>query len=500
MTDANDTLKTDEAFADSVTGEASTDGAMKEASADDATENASADDAMGEEFTDGARDEAVTEDSMGENSDVDAANDPLADVAASEDNLYQDGYVKGTADFIKTCATPMTIAIQGKWGAGKTSLINLIKAELRATTKSEEYEDSDVKKYCEDIINTTTLDVYQDSVANPDADPYVSLLGNVITKLSGSNLTELDKVSKFATLASQVIGVVIQNQENPEGGEGEEGVSLGSIIGSVFGGEEESNEEQENTPTSAEDIEALKNAFLDALSQSAKANGKSEDSRLVIFLDGLDHIEPENVIDLLEKIKTHMECARCVFVLALDEVVIFDGMRSKLGDNVDEGRRKMFFEKFVQVPHYIPASSRNLDKYFKHLLKDGKERSSEFVKVVDTLLDGPTPRSIKRYVNTMYEDLSSLEESKNAGSGSLAMLFAAVILKIENGQGFDAIANCDQDDEAHFDENLKSTLESLGHDGGINWDMLPALWGDEEGANVDAGKKNDFLSWVQKLK
>ena len=52
----------------------------------------------------------------------------LADVATSEDKLFHDGYVKGISKFIKECATPMTIAIQGDWGTGKTSLINLIDA------------------------------------------------------------------------------------------------------------------------------------------------------------------------------------------------------------------------------------------------------------------------------------------------------------------------------------------------------------------------------------
>ncbi len=34
-------------------------------------------------------------------------------------------HAKALADFIRTCETPMTIGIQGDWGIGKTSLLNL---------------------------------------------------------------------------------------------------------------------------------------------------------------------------------------------------------------------------------------------------------------------------------------------------------------------------------------------------------------------------------------
>ena len=100
----------------------------------------------------------------------------------------------------------------------------------------------------------------------------------------------------------------------------------------------------------------------------------------------------------------------------------------------------------------------------------------------------------------MYENLSAFEESGNVGSASLAMLLAAVILKVDSSKGFDAVANCAEGDMAHFAESLKAALESLGHDDGINWEMLPTLWRSKDGIYVDALKRGDFLSWIRKLK
>ena len=77
-------------------------------------------------------------DAATEENEAAATADPLADAATDEDNLYEDGYVKGTADYIKECATPMTIAVQGNWGVGKTSLFNLITKEFQVKAESKE--------------------------------------------------------------------------------------------------------------------------------------------------------------------------------------------------------------------------------------------------------------------------------------------------------------------------------------------------------------------------
>ena len=35
----------------------------------------------------------------------------LADIATDEDKLFHDGYIQGAAEYLKTCATPITIAM-----------------------------------------------------------------------------------------------------------------------------------------------------------------------------------------------------------------------------------------------------------------------------------------------------------------------------------------------------------------------------------------------------
>ena len=45
-----------------------------------------------------------------------------------EDDKFEiEPYVEGLAEFVEECDTPMTIAVQGDWGCGKTSMMNMVK-------------------------------------------------------------------------------------------------------------------------------------------------------------------------------------------------------------------------------------------------------------------------------------------------------------------------------------------------------------------------------------
>ena len=51
-------------------------------------------------------------------------------LTTEQDALGTDRYVKGLKNFISNSTTPITIALQGEWGSGKTSLMNRLQNEL----------------------------------------------------------------------------------------------------------------------------------------------------------------------------------------------------------------------------------------------------------------------------------------------------------------------------------------------------------------------------------
>ena len=56
----------------------------------------------------------------------------LPRLLSSDDLLGQKNYIDAFSAFIKDAETPMTIAVQGEWGCGKTSLMNAIANEVCA--------------------------------------------------------------------------------------------------------------------------------------------------------------------------------------------------------------------------------------------------------------------------------------------------------------------------------------------------------------------------------
>jgi len=49
---------------------------------------------------------------------------------AGEDQLNMKAYADALTEFIANAQSPLTIALQGEWGSGKTSLMNALKASL----------------------------------------------------------------------------------------------------------------------------------------------------------------------------------------------------------------------------------------------------------------------------------------------------------------------------------------------------------------------------------
>ena len=46
-------------------------------------------------------------------------------------------YERGLETFLRGASTPITVALQGEWGSGKTSLMNVLRDDLCGTNKDE---------------------------------------------------------------------------------------------------------------------------------------------------------------------------------------------------------------------------------------------------------------------------------------------------------------------------------------------------------------------------
>lgn len=309
---------------------------------------------------------------------------------AEEDQLNMRAYGDALTEFIKNAQSPLTIALQGEWGSGKTSLMNALKKKL---------VDDPGAPYFGVWINTWQYSV----VSNPEQ-AVLRLLAGIIAQISGcaaATATESRArvIKSFAKVAL---------------------ISFGNIAGKVVGLGEIGTEIRKASEATAEisdnpnvacgvsQIEELK----DHLQKLVDSCVGKEKKGFVFFIDDLDRIDPPVAVQVLELLKNIFDLRNCIFVLAIDYGVVVKGLKPKFGEMSVENEREFrsFFDKIIQLPFSMPVGAYRIDGFLLDSLKeigylDEKERADS--KLCDALISyalesvGTNPRSLKRLINTL---------------------------------------------------------------------------------------------------
>ena len=342
----------------------------------------------------------------------------FTDEAAVEDKFGIADYIGGLTRFIEECNTPLTMSIQGTWGTGKTSIMNLVKNELSPD------------------IFPVWFNTWQFSQFNMSEQLPVSLLSSLLSEFKLNDEETYNGTNK-AIKALQV------------------GYKYGKTIGltvvdSVFGGRvadtlESGINKAENAingnnndidcdPALA--IKTLKNEFIKCVN---KVIEEKKIKRIVIFIDDLDRLNPGKAVELLEVLKLFLDCKNCVFVLAIDYDVVCRGVEIKYGSLADEKmeaaeKGKSFFDKIIQVPFKMPIARYNISGYVKACMDQigiGFYKNQDVDVYVDLIKRsiGTNPRSMKRLFNAFQLLLKIVPENISKEIQNRQLLFAILCLQ-----------------------------------------------------------------------
>ncbi len=293
-----------------------------------------------------------------------------------QDLFHIETYIDGLSTFIKECATPMTISIQGDWGSGKTSMMNMIKEKIS------------------DDVYPIWFNTWQFSQFDMGNSLIFSMMEVMLDKL-GCEPKMISKVmSGLAGFARKAVKVVTDT----------------AVSGAVADIAEELITPESSTNYAREILE-LKDKFQNAVDDKIKKENKS---RVVVFVDDLDRLQPEKAVELLEVLKLFLECNDCVFVIAVDYDVVTRGIRQKYGLDVSEEKGKSFFDKIIQLPFKVPVAQYDINNYVSASLNNmnisvNDEDIELFVHLIQTSI-GLNPRSMKRLFNT-YQLLDIITKS-----------------------------------------------------------------------------------------
>ena len=99
-----------------------------------------------------------------------------------------------------------------------------------------------------------------------------------------------------------------------------------------------------------EAIETLLQSRIENLESDAKDLG---DARLVIFIDDLDRCEESVIVQLLESIKLYLHSQRCVFILGVDPDAVLGALKRHWKERSEQSNAE-YLEKLVQAQLEVP--------------------------------------------------------------------------------------------------------------------------------------------------
>lgn len=356
--------------------------------------------------------------------------------------VYQDALIK----FIEHTDTPITIALQGEWGSGKTSLMNQLRYNLC---------DTDGAAYYPVWINT-----WQYSLMRTSSQAIIAILEGIIGQigaLSPNHKWDESKkkigglFKKMATVGAKVaVGTI-----------GVDGEAVEDLFASGGG---------EST------IIQLKSEIAKLVATSIAQNPQKKG--FILYIDDLDRIDPPVAVEILELLKNIFDLENCVFVLAIDYDVVIKGLKPKFGELTDKNEREFrsFFDKIIQLPFSMPVASYNVDTFLVEALNaieffDKNELAdatlAENLSEIARLSVGSNPRSLKRLTNTLSL-ISIINEALSKASSSTqttkdkTLNFALVCMQIAYPYIYNQLS--EEPDFKGWNENVAANIETACSD------------------------------------
>jgi hypothetical protein len=380
---------------------------------------------------------------------------------AGEIDLFGiDKYKNGLIRFIENSDTPITIAIQGEWGSGKTSLMNSLQDNLCGGYLTS----GQLKEHSHNFYGVW-INTWQYSLMKSETDTLVSIVTGLSTKiLEIINVRHKSSVQKLGSavfnFGSKIIKKAATIAADKTIGEG-----AGEAIDSIL----EKESEQQTIKHLREELQIAINDCLD----NDRKIGK-EKKGFIFFIDDLDRIDPAIAVQILELLKNIFDLNNCIFVLAIDYDVVVKGLKPKFGELTDKNEREFrsFFDKIIQMPFSMPVASYKIDDFlieslskirFLNEFQKKDTALSEKISMICNLSVGNNPRSLKRLMNTISlitiineeNDVNTSDEKID--NASLLINFALICIQISYPLIYKCL--CIESDYKSWNEDLANKLK-----------------------------------------
>jgi predicted KAP-like P-loop ATPase len=307
---------------------------------------------------------------------------------------------------------PVTIGVHGDWGAGKSSVLEMIEGSLNTQERVlclkfngwrfQGFEDAKIAL----IEGIVTGLIEKRSLLTKAADAVKNIYHRIdllkaAKKAGGLAITAYAGFHGLGTGALAIPALL----NSLEGWVTDPKTITKEHVESVLAGAKgilKPDTESKNVP---EEIAGFRKAFDELLDKAAI-------DQLVVLIDDLDRCLPDTAIETLEAVRLFLFTSRTAFVVAADEAMIEYAVRKHFPDLPDttgpQTYARNYLEKLIQIPFRIPALGETETRIYVTLLLVGSELGEddpEFAKLIavarerlkrpwtGAILDSPTVRT-----------------------------------------------------------------------------------------------------------
>ena len=271
---------------------------------------------------------------------------------------------------------PVTVGVHGDWGAGKSSVLEMIEAGFEGEKKVlclkfnswrfQGFEDAKIA-----LIEGIVTGLIEKRPVLTKAGEAVKAVFRRIDWLKAAKKAGGLAFTAFAGIPTleqiqTAVGKVEDLLADPSSIATRENVA--AAVDGVKGLlKPESEGESTNVP---EEINAFRKAFDELLEKAGV-------EQLVVLIDDLDRCLPDTAIETLEAVRLFVFTSRTAFVVAADEAMIEYAVRKHFPDLPDstgpQTYARNYLEKLIQVPFRIPALGDTETRIYVTLLLVGAE-------------------------------------------------------------------------------------------------------------------------------
>ena len=296
--------------------------------------------------------------------------------------------------------SPISIGIHGDWGAGKSSILEMIEDEITIQEK---------KRECSVAIKCIRFNGWRYQGLE---DSKSALMGAIITELEKDQSLKTKAKEIFKKLWKNINWITAAKEAGKFAFSFASGLApiamLTSVLDNMKGGASDSSKDESsakavneylNTSNIFEDT-SCNREFEEFQTNFSELLEKAEIDKLVVLIDDLDRCLPAVAIEVLEAMRLFMFNNKTAFVIAADESMIKYAVKKHFPNimlepdtsvvGTDYGFSDKYLEKLIQVPFRIPTLGMIESRiYIMLLLIESKidEGSENYLSLVDKAVE-----------------------------------------------------------------------------------------------------------------